>query len=140
MSGVEKNNFPTSTLLFFWREISKPFRNQRNLFRVISFCKTSRSLSGLKKITKTWPRIFFSNLFRNKRFQTNFLRLKHSKAVFLNLFATRHPWSAISMFGGTPRWQTRSKDWWITIIGGIPGTISRHLSWEPLSLWFFEIL
>ena len=57
---------------------------------------------------------------------------------FSTFFASRHPWSAISIFGGTPRWQNRTKDQWIAIIGGTLGTISwypsvpRHPSWEPL--------
>ena len=59
---------------------------------------------------------------------------------FSTFFATRHPWSAISIFGGTPRWQNRFKEQWIAIIGGTPGTISRHPcvprhpGWEPHSV------
>ena len=45
---------------------------------------------------------------------------------FSTFFATRHPWLDISIFGGTPRWQNRSKDQLIAVIGGTPGTISRH--------------
>ena len=51
-----------------------------------------------------------------------------SSTVFLNLFCYLAPLVSYLIFGGTPTciWQNRSKDQWIAIIGGTPGTISRH--------------
>ena len=70
----------------------------------------------------------------------SFIRLSHAlDQCFLTFFVTWHPLSSISIFVSTPaRWQNRSKDQWIAITGGTPGTISRHPSvpkhpsWEPL--------
>jgi len=54
--------------------------------------------------------------------------------VFPNLllFASRHSYLEINIFGGTPNWFNSYKDQDIIAIGGTLNTNWRHPGWEPL--------
>ena len=49
---------------------------------------------------------------------------QYTRAVFLNLFCYAAPLVSHSLFGGTPRWQNRSKDQWISIFFAAPLSLS----------------
>ena len=89
---------------------------------------SSKSLESLES-WKNWTKRFVRSSFQIRIWFWSICTLSQCFSTF---FATRHPWSVIWIFGGTPRWQNRSKDQWIVIIGGTPGTISRHPGWKPL--------
>ena len=59
---------------------------------------------------------------------TLLLMLTNLDQCFSTFFASRHPWSNISIFGGTPRYQNRSKGQSKVIIGGTPDTLSKYPS------------